>query len=242
VAVHFNSNPPGAFIQVDGRSNSAWITPFTIADVSLGSHEVVLTKPGYKTEKRSLEIGPKSDAYTIELAPASPAVSVSSEPSGASIEIDGRVTGKVTPAQVTVSEGQHRIVVRKEGYNSAQVDANVKQGQIQNFPLLLTPLEARQPGNGNVVTRKLGEVTKLGRIFGGGSRAEKGVIDFVTNPPGAKIFIEGKAAKAATPAHAQFEPGDYEIELREPGFKPVTQTVHVEAGKTSRVNVVLDPQ
>src|SRR5207244_3110515 len=102
-------------------------------------------------------------------------------------------------------------------------------GQIQNFPILLTSVDARQGGNRNPVTSRLGSVTRLGKIFGG-ARGGKGVIDFVTTPSGAKIFVDGKAAKTATPAHAQFDPGDYEIELREPGYKPVKQTVHVEAG------------
>jgi hypothetical protein len=68
------------------------------------------------------------------------------------------------------------------------------------------------------------------------------MIDFVTTPPGAKIYIQGRAMAFATPAHVPIPEGDYRIEFREPGYKPVQQNVHVEAGKNSRVVVTLDPQ
>ena len=73
-------------------------------------------------------------------------------------------------------------------------------------------------------------------------RSGKGMIDFVTNPPGAKIFIQGRPMAFATPAHVPIPEGDYRIEFREPGYKPVQQTVHVEAGKKVTVAATLDPQ
>ena len=236
VQIRFTSNPPGAFVQIDGRSSSEWITPFTMPDLTPGAHEVVFTKQGYTTETRSLEIGPKNDTYPINLVPVTTAVSVSSEPPGANIEIDGRDTGKVTPAQIPVAEGQHRVVVRLDGYRPAQVEANVNRGQVFNFPPILNPMNAREAGTANTVTNK------LGKIFGRGITSDKGVIDFVTTPPGAKILIEGRPAAFATPAHVSAPPGDYRVEFREPGYKPVQQTVHVESGKISKVNVVLDPR
>ena len=236
VAIRFTSNPPGAFVQIDGRSSADWITPFTLPDLIPGTHEVVFTKQGYTTETRSLEIGPKNDTYPINLVPVTTAVSVSSQPPGANIEIDGRDTGKVTPAQIAVAEGQHRIAVRLDGYRPAQVVANVNHGQVFNFPPILNPINARQAGTANPVTNK------LGKIFGRGITGDKGVIDFVTTPPGAKILIEGMPAAFATPAHVSAPPGDYRVEFREPGYKPVQQTVHVESGKISKVNVVLDPR
>ena len=68
------------------------------------------------------------------------------------------------------------------------------------------------------------------------------MIDFLTTPPGAKIVVNGKPVAIATPAHAPFPPGDYRIELRQSGYKPVQQTVHVDVGKISKVEAKLDPQ
>ena len=43
-------------------------------------------------------------------------LAVTSTPPGANIYIDGRDTGKLTPAQVPVDKGQHIVLVRKQGY------------------------------------------------------------------------------------------------------------------------------
>jgi hypothetical protein len=72
--------------------------------------------------------------------------------------------------------------------------------------------------------------------------AGKGWVDFVTVPPGASIFIEGQRANATTPAHNVFPPGNYSIELRMPGYKPLQRTLHVEEGQVSTIQEYLDPQ
>ncbi|HKR31190.1 MAG TPA: serine/threonine-protein kinase [Terriglobales bacterium] len=229
--VKFRSNPEGAFIQIDGQSSEAWVTPFTTSDIAPGSHEVVFTKVGYSPETRTFEIGAKSSSYKVNLVPVTTAIAITSDPPGAEVEIDGHDTTRVTPAQIPVAEGEHNVLVRLEGFRSAELNADVKKGQIYQFHPMLNPAGAPQAGS----------ASRLSKLFGGGFRA-KGVIDFVSSPPGARIFIHGRAAQIATPAHDAFAPGDYSIELREQGYKPVKQIVHVEPGKISKVEALLEPQ
>ncbi|MFL6439439.1 MAG: protein kinase domain-containing protein [Terriglobales bacterium] len=232
VQIHFRTNPEGAFVQIDGQSSDAWVTPFTMPDVTPGAHEVVFTKSGYSAETRSLKIGSRNSTYSASLVPITTALSLTSEPPGADIEIDGKDTTRMTPAQIPVAEGEHTIVLRLDGYHEQQVTATVKKGMVFQFSPILNPGDAPQAGN----------TSRLGKIFGSTFRGGKGIVDFVTTPPGAKIFIRGRAAAIATPAHAAFAPGSYHIELREPGYKPVQQTVVVEPGQISKVEVTLDPQ
>jgi eukaryotic-like serine/threonine-protein kinase len=229
--VRFRSSPEGAFIQIDGKSSEAWITPFTMSDITPGPHEVVFSKVGYSPETRKFEIGTKSASYRVTLTRITTAVAITSEPPGAEIEIDGHDTTRVTPAQIPVAEGEHNILVRMEGFRSAELNADVKKGQIYQFHPMLNPAGAPQAGS----------ASRLSKLFGGSFRA-KGVIDFVSSPPGARIFIHGRAAQIATPAHDGFAPGDYSIELREQGYKPFKQIVHVEPGKLSKVEALLEPQ
>src|SRR4051812_44523099 len=232
VQIHFRTNPEGAFVQIDGQSSEAWVTPFTMPDVTPGTHEVVFTKSGYSAETRNLKIGPRNSTYTASLVPITTALSLTSEPPGADIEIDGKDTTRMTPAQIPVAEGEHTVVLRLDGYHEQQVTATVKKGTVFQFSPVLNPGDAPQAGN----------TSRLGKIFGGTFRGGKGIVDFVSTPPGAKIYIRGRAAAIATPAHAAFTPGSYHIELREPGYKPVQQTVVVEPGQISKVEVTLDPQ
>ena len=75
-----------------------------------------------------------------------------------------------------------------------------------------------------------------------GSVASNGTIDFVTDPPGARIFVFGRQAPKVTPAHSKFPPGDYPIELRMEGYKTYQATVHIDAGGAQTVKKVLEPQ
>jgi hypothetical protein len=236
VEIRFTSNPSGAFVEIDGNKSADWRTPFTMANLTPGTHEVAFTKAGFSKEMRKLEIGPKNSSYNIDLVPETTAIALASDPPGASIEIDGQDTGKITPAQIPVSEGDHRVILHLDGYRNAQTIASVDQGQVFSFTPTLNPADAPQAGNSNPVT------TRLGKFFGGGMRGDKGMIDFVTTPPGAKIFIQGRPMAFATPAHVPIPEGDYRIEFREPGYKPVQQNVHIEAGKRVKVQATLDPK
>jgi len=236
VEIRFSSKPQGAAVQIDGLTSAAWTTPFKASDLKVGPHNVVFNKPGYSEETRRIELTSSSSSYHINLSPVITSVSVTSEPAGADIDIDGNATGKVTPARVPVKPGEHRIVVRLNGYRSAQVVAMVNKAQVFRFAPVLNPADAREAGNSSAVSER------FKKLFGGGIPAGKGMIDFVTSPPGAKIVVNGKPVAIATPAHAPFSPGTYRIELRQSGYKPVQQTVHVEVGKISKVEAKLDPQ
>ncbi len=227
-SIRFTTNPEGASIRFDGHNNPSWITPFTLADVVPGTHEFVFTKDGYLAETRELEIGPNNPSYNVDLVPETTAISVSSDPAGASIELDGADTGKLTPAQIPVSEGQHTVVLRLAGYRQAQAKTQVAKGQIAILPQRLV---AMQP--------LLGANTPPQPAIPAG----RGLVDFVTVPPGASIFVEGhRVNNVVTPAHSSFPPGDYSIELRLPGYKPLQRMVHVDEGKVSPVKEYLDPQ
>jgi hypothetical protein len=232
VAIRFVSNPPGANVRIDGRSNPAWTTPITIPDLTPGTHQVVFARTGYTTESRSLEIGPKNDTYAIDLIPVATAISAFSDPPGASIDLDGAATGQVTPAQIPVSPGEHIITMRLAGYRPAQSRIVIEAGQIGNVPQRLISLNA-----------DVARASEAGpRAVDSNIPAGMGVVDLVTNPSGADIFIQGHRANRTTPAHNFFPPGDYLIELRLAGYKPAQQIVHVDAGKPSHVNINLDPQ
>lgn len=223
-------------MQIDGASLADWVTPFTAPGLATGTHQIVFTKRGYTQKTEAFEVSSRNAALSEKLSVAATSVSVSSQPSGAIIEIDDNPSGKLTPAQLPVTPGDHRVAVSKDGYHSAQVLAYVDDGQTYSFAPVLNPLTSRDAGNTNPLS------ARLGKLFGGGVPAGKGMIDFRTNPPGARILVNGAEARIATPAHAPMSPGDYTITLVEPGYKPVQQNVHVEAGRRVNLDIQLEPQ
>ena len=230
--IKFRSNPEGAFVQFDGKSSEAWLTPFSMADIAPGKHELVFSKVGYTSETHAVVFGRKSSSYAVKLAPITTAVALTTDPPGADIEIDGKDTTRTTPAEIPVAQGEHRIVLRLDGYREQQVTAYVKKGEVFQFHPVLNLADVPQAGNSS----------RLGKLLAGGFRTNKGIVDFVTTPPGARIYIRGRASQIATPAHASLAPGEYPIELREQGYKTARRTVRVEPGQTIKLEVTLEPQ
>ncbi len=81
---------------------------------------------------------PAPSASTPILAPASSApasteqahLQVSSTPDGADIEIDGSYVGN-TPSTIGVASGQHKITVKKSGFNPWERTITVSSGQVR---------------------------------------------------------------------------------------------------------------
>ena len=69
VSVSFTSTPTGASIRLDGESDPTWVTPYTIADIAPGTHEVVFYKQGYSPEFREVEVGTRNESYGVDLLP-----------------------------------------------------------------------------------------------------------------------------------------------------------------------------
>src|SRR5271156_3089688 len=133
-----DSTPQGAQVQLDGKTDPSWVTPFTLSGLNPGQHSVTVSKAGYSTDTRTVEVGSGSKAFVVShLVQLMATLSVSSTPAGANVYIDGRDTGKVTPAQVSVDKGQHLVLVRKSGYIDETTSAQFVLAQTVSFSLTL---------------------------------------------------------------------------------------------------------
>ncbi|MGH9669239.1 MAG: PEGA domain-containing protein, partial [Terriglobales bacterium] len=150
-------------------------------------------------------------------------------PAGASVLVDGKETGRLTPARISVEKGDHKIVVRKQGFADASVSTNIAAGETFDFAPKL------QPGSSE------GAIGKLKSFFGG-IPAGKGQLDVRTNPKGAEIAINGRAFEKKAPAKIILDPGSYAIGLKMEGYKPAQKTVIVEQGKKVEIDETLEKQ
>jgi hypothetical protein len=108
------SEPSGADATVAGTHLGR--TP-TEMDLPSGiAHQVVLSAPGYKDWIRPVFAEPgRKLSVVARLEPILARVSVQGDPSGAEVLVDGVVRGK-TPQTFELSATEHRIEVRKEGF------------------------------------------------------------------------------------------------------------------------------
>jgi serine/threonine-protein kinase len=233
--VQFGSVPTGASVEIDGRSDSAWVTPFVVAEVPAGTHKLTFTKTGYLTERREIEVGPGQSNYNVTLTAVGATLNISSEPKGAQITVDGNDTGRITPTQLQVANGEHRIFLSLAKYRPAAVTVQVQDGQVFNYaPVLqlantvLPPAESRKP---NISPTQSVPTTGI----------KMGIIDVRSTPPGAYIVINGRNSGKSTPQHMSVPLGRYFLTLKLDGYKPVTQIIDVQEGKPVIFNQNLEP-
>ncbi len=68
-----------------------------------------------------------------------------------------------------------------------------------------------------------------------------GTLEITTIPPGAKIFVGGKASGITVPGRLSMPPGSVDIEARMPGYQTAKTTVTVAAGARLVVPLTLSP-
>jgi len=231
-----DSSPQGAQFQVDGKSDPSWVTPFTVASLSPGKHVITVSKPGYSSEVRSIDVAANSKStLALHLAPINALMVVNSAPPGAEVVLDGKATGRLTPAQFAVEKGSHTVLLRKQGYLEETVTADLGPGQnFQYSPAL------RALGNAEDI-RTVGKFNKLfGR--GGDSTAGMGSISIHTQPKGAQISINQRMLDKLSPLDVMLGPGNYVVDVTLTGFKPIHKVVSVDKGSKVAVDEILERQ
>jgi protein kinase-like protein/PEGA domain-containing protein len=214
-----DSAPQGAQIQVDGQA--AGVTPFNLAGLMPGQHMVTVSKPGFVTDTRTVNVSSGSrSALSVQLAMLSASVSAHSDPPGAAVWMDGRDTGRVTPAQVSVDRpGNHTFVFKKQGYLDETASANLQVGQTFQLSPTLRAL-------GNTDEIKFGG--KFKKVFGGSDTAGMGAVSIKTQPKGAQIAVNNRIVDRMSPAEFYLNPGNYVVDITMTGFKSIHKVIAVE--------------
>lgn len=226
--VSLATTPSGAAIEIDGQKIAA-STPATVSGIAAGEHAVKLTVPGFVPETRSFSVAAGKTFYlAVPLKPQGAMLEIGSDPAGAAISIDGAATGKVTPAQIASQPGKHAITLHKDGYLDAGTTATLTAGQPFRYsPSLL-------------VTGSTSDIRAKG-LFGG-RPATMGGLKIETRPKGATITINGKPVGKKSPVELNLNPGNYQVTLEMPGYKPMTSIVNIVQGNTAHLDETMQKQ
>jgi hypothetical protein len=224
-----SSLPDDATIEIDGLAGQSLRTPQTIGALAPGNYKLTVSKPGYATEVRTVQVGAGTrTAVDVRLTVVKGWLTVAGSPAGASVWIDGKDTGKVTPVTFMLDPAAHNVSLHKTGYLDAGSAIQLAAGQNTSYsPTLMV---AGRTDNIRVVGGG------IGRVFSGGGSAEgKGRIEIKSEPKGAQVIINGTTLQKTTPVEIQVEAGNYDIILQKDGYKAVRENAIV--GIEDRVKI-----
>jgi hypothetical protein len=218
--------PLGSTIEIEGRSGQ-WKSPQTVGPLPPGTYKVTVSSPGYASEARNIQVLPGSRAVMeVRLAASKGFVTVSGSPMGASILVDGKDSGRMTPAELVLEPAAHNITLHKQGYLDASTDIKLAAGQgISYAPTLMV---AGRTDNIKIVNGN--------KLFGGGN-ASSGMarIEIKSEPKGAQVIVNGTPLQKTTPVEIQVEAGSYDITLQKEGFQAIHESAIV--GAEDRVKI-----
>jgi predicted Ser/Thr protein kinase len=204
-----SSNPAGAKVTIDGRSDPAWVTPSTIPEISAGTHNVVISKDGYDNFQQSVTIeAGKTNSVGGNLSSPSGEIDVETTPSGVEVLIDGKSYGP-SPVRATVAAGDHTYTVKRPGAEPYQSTFTMRSGAI--------------------ITKKLTL----------GTTAVTGIVEVRTIPPGATVLADGAPVGGQTPTSFRLAAGPHTLVISLSGYRPIQHQVNVTAGGTSPINIQL---
>jgi serine/threonine-protein kinase len=169
---------------------------------------------------------------------------VDSSPPTAQIDVDGKSTGKSTPAELQLPPGKHTISVHMTGFQTSTANFQLKAGEQRDYsPQLAVAMPAiNVPGVPDLSKLQgLGKETQaeFWKQWANGQFGDKPSLVINSKPEGARIFINGKDSGHTSPAVIQVDPGTYHVLFVLEGFEPTHQDVTVGAHGSRVLNPTL---
>ncbi len=130
--VYATSNPSNADIYIDGKKVGK--TPFMTQTILIGSHKIMLSKDGYKTEERTIVVNEgENDSLFLKLSDFCN-MKLTSSPSNAKVYLNDEYIG-LTPLDIKTVSGNYKLRLEKDGYakykNKIHLDGSVTNKHVK---------------------------------------------------------------------------------------------------------------
>ncbi len=205
------STPEGAQVYIND-SETNLLTPATIRALEVGKTQTItLKKPRFKDWSRSVTLvdpNPVTINPTLEVIPVG-SIKVTTNPPGAKILVDGKDTGKTTPATVEDLPLSKTYSIKLELDKYRPVEEKITLYSIE-------PVD---------FSKKLEEI-------------QYGSIRVTSNPSGAKIYLNNDDTGTVTPGVIpNIEVGKrYNLRLSKTGFQDVFRTIELNQKQMVNIN------
>src|SRR5215471_672721 len=202
----------GGDVVIDGSPRGTMPNSF---DLAAGRHQVEVRKAGFKPFMEWIDLADgehRTRDIALERAEAPAGTLLVVSDAGGDVWLDG-VKKDAAPAIIPgVSAGDHVVDVRKEGI----------------------------PPWRQTVTVASGQQTKVTATFGAAA-APGGTVRIISNESDVQVFFDGEEKGKAPVTVQNARPGDHVIEGRKAHFKNNEQTLKVNGGESSIVQLKMEP-
>jgi serine/threonine-protein kinase len=207
-------------------------TPCRFEDLRPGRYELDVSKPGFRSEKRIVNVR-AGNISTLEIVMQGLAseLIITSRPVGADIYINGDRHPERTPTTIQLQPGSYTISARKQGYQSFSQTVQMRGEEVRRMEITLT-----QGGESTQAPAQPAPAQPPP------PKAPMGTLDVRSVPPNADILVNGTNTGRKTPYKLQLPPGNYRITVFLLGYQPIHQEITVEEGKTVEVRAPLQPR
>lgn len=202
------TSPSGARIELDGVYQGD--SPLKLK-VTPGQHLVVATRDGCLETRGSVNVpATGTTRFDLSLRPLFGLVLAESFPNDAEVLVDNVFRGK-TPALLTdLPAGQHRILLKKDGYESKETILNI-QAESDRQPKLIS-LELR-----SLLT----------------------AIKIISTPEKAKVYLDGSYVGDSPQSIQNVLAGKHMVRVELDGYEPFQQEAEVKGKEEYTVNAPL---
>jgi hypothetical protein len=176
-----------------------------------------------------------------------------SEPPTAEILLDGKDTGKKTPAELQLPKGQHSVSVQMDGFQPSSVQFRVKGGEELEFspklavtmPNIKVPdVSGMQvpgiPDVGKMIQRQQDQA-KYWQDWNKQYIQSGGMVMVHCLPDESHILLDGSDTGKTGSAMIPEVPGTHTVRCEMPGYEPQEKQVEVTGKKPGMANLKLTP-
>jgi hypothetical protein len=210
-SLKIETDPPGALVSVDGRARGA--APVAIDAEAGRSYAVRAVRPGYREDEQLVTAAAGDSPVRLHLERLAATLAVETDPAGARVFVDGKETGKLTPATLELPPSAAlELTLRKQGFVESTVKTTAPPPGERALYHTALPLE--------------------------GSAA---LLTVTTEPPNANVSVDGLVLAPPAPSHDTFvAPGSkHKIKVSAPGFVDARAEVTVGGGEHRSLHLTL---
>lgn len=247
-SVQIESLPSGASIFLNNEDTGKK-TPASFDRLELGKPQLFrVLAPLFRAQEKELLLdNPDPVIWQLELEAELGKISVSSTPTGAQISLDGKDTGKTTPAifENLALNRSHEIALSKNNYQEKKYNLTLESPDLKAIALILEPIakppeaekEKKEASKDDKKEAKEPRATQSPDASPPPAAAGTASLTLKSTPSDATVYVNGIRV-GKTPGTFAIAAGKAEIIVEKEKLFPYRESIALQAGEKKKITTI----